>query len=509
MYIKNSLNKKIDTFYEIRKSSCKSLNKLNKKSIKNNFEEKINIKFYDDSNFNLKNNYYMLSYELDKSNDKEDTTISKDSKEINNLINLETLSLSISNQISFELLINEKKTFKNLQIKNEISDKKILTKKKNIKKKKEIQLSFISKEENYEDYDEDKKYDFLTKIKPKGLRNLGGCCYMNATLQCFYHIKELTYYFLDNKKEIKRKKGILSNGYLDLVEGLSNNNTEQYYVPQKFKNSLLEIDDSFQGSEGKDSGDLIELFLYNCQLELAGESDFADISIDQREESLIYLDLFYKNSKVRSIMTDLFNFEIKSTSKCISCAIPFYNISTENSMLFSLEGIYNLFGKNKKNGEYENIILPFNHTKRRISVEECLTFYALDGALRENTFCNFCKKKTSIFTTRSFLTLPKIIIMIMSRGEREKFECDVDFEEELDLIDLYSTMKGIPREENTKYNLLAGTILYGSGGWGHTVAFSRHFDGQYYIFNDSSVRKTNFDEIKKSKIYLLFYKKAN
>jgi hypothetical protein len=148
MYIKNSLNKKIDTFYEIRKSNSKSLNKLNKKSIKNNFEEKINIKFYDDSNFNLKNNYYMLSYELDKSNDKEDTTISKDSKEINNLINVETLSLSISNQISFELLINEKKTFKNLQIKNEISDKKIFTKKKNIKKKKEIQLSFISKEEN-------------------------------------------------------------------------------------------------------------------------------------------------------------------------------------------------------------------------------------------------------------------------------------------------------------------------------------------------------------------------
>ena len=99
--------------------------------------------------------------------------------------------------------------------------------------------------------------------------------------------------------------------------------------------------------------------------------------------------------------------------------------------------------------------------------------------------------------------------MIMSRGEREKFECDVDFEEELDLRDLYSGMKGIDKENSTQYNLLAGTILYGSGGWGHTVAFARHFDGEYYIFNDSSTRRSSLDEIKKSKIYLLFYQKLN
>ena len=97
----------------------------------------------------------------------------------------------------------------------------------------------------------------------------------------------------------------------------------------------------------------------------------------------------------------------------------------------------------------------------------------------------------------------------MNRGEREKFECNVDFEEDLNLEDLYTGIKGIEKEKNMKYSLLAGTILYGSGGWGHTVAFAKHFDGEYYIFNDSSTRKTNFDEIKKSKVYLLFYKKIN
>lgn len=95
----------------------------------------------------------------------------------------------------------------------------------------------------------------------------------------------------------------------------------------------------------------------------------------------------------------------------------------------------------------------------------------------------------------------------MNRGEREKFECNVDFKEDLNLEDLYTGIKGIEKEKNKKYSLLAGTILYGSGGWGHTVAFAKHFNGEYYIFNDSSTRKTNFDEIKKSKVYLLFYKK--
>ena len=95
----------------------------------------------------------------------------------------------------------------------------------------------------------------------------------------------------------------------------------------------------------------------------------------------------------------------------------------------------------------------------------------------------------------------------MSRGEKEKFECDVDFEEEIDLIDLYTNIEGIDIESSTKYSLISGTILYGSHGHGHTVAFCKHFNGEYYIFNDSSVRKTNFKEIKNSKIYLLFYKK--
>ena len=482
-----------------RKSNGKSVGKVIKTSNLVNIDD-FNYKYFDDTNIKSKYNYYFLMKNLSKSSEQEDSTL-LDSKELSSSNNE---SFSITSQSSLSIINQETKVFKNLQVEGNIQEK-IIKKRKYNKIQKQIKLSILPEEF----YDENTKYDFLKKIKPKGLMNLGGCCYMNATLQCFYHIKELTFYFLDNKRDIKRKKGVLSMGYLDLVEGLSKLNNEKYYAPQKFKNSLLEIDDSFRGSEGKDSGDLIELMLYNFQQELGGDSDFPDMSIDQRESRLIYLDLYYRNSKVRSIISDLFNFEVNSASKCLSCGVPFYNISTEYSILFSLEGVYNCMKKNNNQEENGNIISFHNHYQKRVSLEECLTHYTLDGALNENAFCKYCNKNSSILTTRSFLTLPNILILIMSRGEREKFECDVDFEEELDLNDLYSGMKGIDRDENTKYTLLAGTILLGSGGWGHTIAFARHFDGEYYIFNDSSTRKSSFGEIKKSKVYLLFYKKTN
>lgn len=95
----------------------------------------------------------------------------------------------------------------------------------------------------------------------------------------------------------------------------------------------------------------------------------------------------------------------------------------------------------------------------------------------------------------------------MYRGQNETFECYVDFSEDLDLRPSYYSIKGIEVEQNTKYILCAGTILYGSQGYGHNIAFCQNFDGEYYIFNDSTTYKTTFKEIKNEKIYLLFYQK--
>lgn len=394
--------------------------------------------------------------------------------------------LELANEISLEFLGKEKKIdFEKTTFKIEIP--------KEIKKYKEI-----SKVE--EDFDDE--ISFLSYLKPKGLKNLGSCCYMNATLQCFFHIKEFTTYFLKNKKEIKKKDGLITTGLLDLFEGLSKNDKYTYYIPKLFKDNLIEVDDLFGGGGGKDSGDLVQTILTNCQEELGEDSDFPDFSIDRREERLMYLDLYYKNSQAPSIIMDLFNFDIRLTCTCSKCLVKYYNISCENMLLFDLEGVYKFCHKND-NKKYFNLYA----SKRRLSVDECFKSFSLNGSLRENVVCKYCNKTTNIASFSNFVTLPKIFILIMSRGEGEKFECNIDFKEELDLENLYNGIKGIKKEETTKYSLLAGTILYGSGGYGHTVAFCKHFDGKYYIFDDLSVEKTCFNEIKQKKVYLLFYQK--
>lgn len=402
---------------------------------------------------------------------------------------------SIENQVSISFIGEKKKFSENiLSVSNFHTN--IITNKKIMKIKRNENFSLLYKDEDIN--------SFLSNVNPKGLKNLGSCCYMNATLQCFYHIKEFTSYFLNKKKEIKRKNGLLTNGLLDLIEGLSKKNNLPYYIPKTFKDNLEEVDELFDGYGGKDSGDLVETILTKSQEELAGEPDFPDFTIDQRNEKLMYLDLCNQNLKVRSIIIDLFYFYTRDTCTCLECGIKFYNISCENMLTFGLEGIYNFCNKKE-----DNNLDSFNyyHSSRKLSVDDCLNSFSLNGAIRDNRICKYCNKKTSILSVKGFITLPEIFIMLMNRGQNEKFECEVEFKEQLDLEDFYIGDKKKKKERTTKYNLLAGTILYGSGGYGHTVAFCKHFDGNYYIFNDSTVSKTSYEKIKNEKIYLLFYKK--
>ena len=404
------------------------------------------------------------------------------------------LNIYISNENSITFFGKKKK-----KLKFSSFDFSIPKTKTKLKKVKEIKLSLLPDEDN--DIIED-EFEYLSKIKPKGLQNLGGCCYMNSTLQCFFHIKEFTDYFLKNKKFIKKKDGLISKGLLDTIEGLSKNNTHTYYSPIEFKNNLIEVDDSFKGSGGKDSADLVDIILCSCQDELGGETEFPNTSLDQKNESLLFLDLFYKNSKVHSIVLELFSFYLRIKNTCFECGTVYYDITCENMITFNLEQVYNFI---KKNLENKNSI--FN--KRIVSIENCLEFYSFDNSTWENAVCKYCHKKALTFSVKSFATLPKYLIFHMYRGKDEKFECNVDFNEHLDLGPSYYSINGIKNEENTKYTLCAGTILWGSNGYGHTVAFCKHFNEEYYIFNDSSAYRTNFKEIKNQKIYLLFYKKNN
>jgi uncharacterized UBP type Zn finger protein len=223
---------------------------------------------------------------------------------------------------------------------------------------------------------------YLSNIKPKGLKNLGGCCYMNSTLQCLYHIKEFTDYFLKNKNFIQKRNGLISTGLLDTFEGLSKSNFVDYYSPKKFKDNLIEQNDTFEGNNGNDSGDLILTILSACQEELGKESDAHDMSLDQRQENLIFSDIFHKNLETPSIIIDLFGFYVRVKNICFECGAIYYSIDLDNMIIFNLEQVFKMNAPD----------ITIKYDKRVVSVENCLSTFSFDKSsfCSKGLFCKYC-----------------------------------------------------------------------------------------------------------------------
>lgn len=353
---------------------------------------------------------------------------------------------------------------------------------------------FEKKNENEKVYSQDNcSLNKINNIKPCGLYNTGGVCYMNATLQCFFYCKPLTEFFLNlpNKKNL----GPISKGYFDLIKGLSSGNKD---ASQSFKKAMIEMDDIFYGNEGKDSKDVAILILSELHNELKPNKKDEIIKLENKTvnnfdikdvyDEKLELDRINGNS---TIITETFNFCIRFEQLC-GCGKnckkypkSFYTIETDNILLLELETLF-----------------PRDNIK--ISVEEILKSYTSFKKIE----CPYCEKK-SLYIRNKFCTLPKILILVLSRGYHNKFKCEIKFGATLDMYDYYEPVN-FEYKMNTKYNLIGATFAYDWSyeGTGHTVAFCRTYqDNNYFVFNDRNARKSSINEIYGKLPYLLFYER--
>jgi len=217
---------------------------------------------------------------------------------------------------------------------------------------------------------EKKKDDVISLINSsyaKGLVNIDDNCYMNATIQCLAHIKQLTKYLLNiqNTNEIiDKKKYKLTYSYIEVLNNLWLNNNINNYSLNNFKNIINEISPLFAKKQINDSKVLVLFILETMHSELNKPNknkitNSIGIANQYDYETTFDTSKNYFDKNYNSIISNLFYGIYNSMITCLNCNMTVYNTQCFNILAFPLEEVRKY--KNKKN----NII----------DIIECFEYY--------------------------------------------------------------------------------------------------------------------------------------
>jgi len=377
--------------------------------------------------------------------------------------------------------------------------------------------------------------DFRTR--PKGLENVGATCYMNAVLQCFYHVKMLTNELLPLFTNMP-----MTSAYKDVISQLSSNSNAPAR-PLAFKN-VISINPLFRGIQANDSKDLILYFLENIENELTIQNIFCQNpkyinrirymkNIDEPELRNI-INVFQNMHK--SIISDLFYGFKSQIIKCSKCNTELINYQIINLLIFPIEVVYNekknnswkqndnfssqrrgktsnsaygsfydgYSGESKRHTNYyNNNYYNERSGNKSVTLEDCFENEVSETDFKDENqiFCNKCGKMCNAKGISKIYSSPYILILILNRGKGNQFDCDVDFKETLN-IKKYVERNDCP----TDYELIGVISHLGESSMsGHFIADCKHFDGKWYSFSDSSVTGPSNNYTKKGTPYILFY----
>ncbi|XP_006572431.2 ubiquitin carboxyl-terminal hydrolase 8 isoform X1 [Apis mellifera] len=327
-----------------------------------------------------------------------------------------------------------------------------------------------------------------------GLKNLGNSCYMNSIIQCLSNTTHLAKYFMDNL-------------YADDLNINNDNNTQGQVVeevaqvikalwrgqyksisPHDLKIAVGQYKLQFESYEQQDSHEFLTFLLdwmhndlkKNCKVPV--EMTIAEKAWDKAMGSQ------------RSIISDLFFGQLRSTITCSFCKQSSTTYETFNSLTMSL--------------------LHSN----RCTLNDCILKF-VSGQKVIGWKCPKCQTAREATKKFDFVKLAPIIVIHLNRfaesgGWLEKRNTAVDFPltdfnlKPYLVTDNNSTTISNIRSYSYSYSLYAMSNHYGTMEGGHYTAFCKNAaQNKWYKYDDQTVTEVSVNQVRSqnTSAYLLFY----
>ena len=346
-------------------------------------------------------------------------------------------------------------------------------------KKKQKETSNINLKQNSSAISKDKykKYSLNNennKIKLFGLKNLKFDCYLNSSLQVFFHLKLFNEKIKNFGSQFNNKE--LSYKYLELINEIDKGKST-IFDAKGIKSKLSEIESKYKYDYQHDANEFISLFLNQMKEEfkLIKDSDKTIIQPKPNEkESFEKLEnRFFK--KFDSFLTELFYGRLKKEIICLNC----------NEVIKVNFQVYNMIELlDSSNNSLENLLIKYQKEKQISS--------------KIKIICQHCKNDNyNYYSKTTIYNLPYYFIIYLVDP--------IDNFNENDYIIKSNNI--CEKNNNEEYELISSIAYYGNYKNGHYYAKCKDYDGTWYNFSDENYRKIENKNIIDSNDVILFFKK--
>ncbi|XP_011690756.1 PREDICTED: ubiquitin carboxyl-terminal hydrolase 8-like isoform X2 [Wasmannia auropunctata] len=326
-----------------------------------------------------------------------------------------------------------------------------------------------------------------------GLKNLGNSCYMNSIIQCLSNTTNLAKYFTDNSyaDDLNTSNDNMTQGQVveEVAQVIKALWRGQYksISPHDLKVAVGQYKLQFESYEQQDSHEFLTFLLDWMHNDLKKDVK-VPIEMTNAEKEWDKA----MNSQ-RSIISDLFFGQLRSTITCSFCKQASTTYETFNSLTMSLS------------------------QSNRCTLNDCMEKFVI-GQKVSGWKCPKCQTPRDATKKFDFVKLAPIVVIHLNRfaesgGWLEKRNTAVDFP--LTGFNLRPYLvtenpKAIMSNNirNYNYSLYAISNHYGTMDGGHYTAFCKNAtQNKWYKYDDQTVTEVSPSQVKSqnTSAYLLFY----